>query len=171
MKAMEFGAGTGILSFLLAGYFSEITMMDSSLEMIKVMQEKAEEKNLNHLVPLFFDLETEDYSGKAFNCIYSQMAMHHVTDTEKAVNRFNNMLLPGGWLAIADLYPEDGSFHGEGFTGHNGFDTEELQNILQREGFLHIKVQNCFIVKKMIGGKLREYPLFLMTAQKPVNSK
>jgi hypothetical protein len=97
--------------------------------------------------------------------------MHHVADTEKTVNRFYNMLLPGGWLAIADLYSEDGSFHGEGFHGHNGFDAEKLQDTLQRAGFSRVSTRNCFVVKKMIKGELREYLLFLMTAQKLVNNK
>jgi len=34
MKALEYGAGTGILSFLLKDRFSEITLMDSSAVMI-----------------------------------------------------------------------------------------------------------------------------------------
>ena len=36
MKALEYGAGTGILSFLLKDKFSEITLMDSSQVMINV---------------------------------------------------------------------------------------------------------------------------------------
>jgi ubiquinone/menaquinone biosynthesis C-methylase UbiE len=34
MKALEYGAGTGILSFILKDRFSEITLMDNSREMI-----------------------------------------------------------------------------------------------------------------------------------------
>jgi len=40
MKALEYGAGTGLMSFLLSDRFSEIVMMDQSEEMVKVMQEK-----------------------------------------------------------------------------------------------------------------------------------
>ena len=35
MKALEFGAGTGILSFLLHDHLSEIVLMDNSKEMVK----------------------------------------------------------------------------------------------------------------------------------------
>jgi hypothetical protein len=34
--------------------------------------------------------------------------------------------------AIADLYPEDDSFHGEGFAGYKGFDPEELSGLLKK---------------------------------------
>ena len=42
MKAMEFGAGTGLLSFYLKERFSEITLMDSSREMLKMAEQKME---------------------------------------------------------------------------------------------------------------------------------
>ena len=40
MKALEFGAGTGLLSFYLKDRFSEITLMDSLREMLKMAEQK-----------------------------------------------------------------------------------------------------------------------------------
>ena len=40
MNALDYGAGTGILGFMLSDKFSEITLMDNSEEMFKVIQEK-----------------------------------------------------------------------------------------------------------------------------------
>jgi tRNA (cmo5U34)-methyltransferase len=168
MKALEFGAGTGILSFLLESQFSEITLMDSSGEMVKVMHEKVARTGLNHLKPLFFDLEADDFTDCTFDCIYTQMAMHHVGDIEKVVNRFYRLLDSGGWLAIADLYKEEGSFHGDGFTGHMGFEPEQLQNTLEKAGFGHVTTRPCFVLRKMINTNWQEFPVFLMTAQKPI---
>ena len=54
------------------------------------------------------------------------------------------LLNAGGFLAIADLYEEDGSFHGEGFTGHNGFDPENLSEILRKNRFRNILIQILF---------------------------
>jgi ubiquinone/menaquinone biosynthesis C-methylase UbiE len=166
MKALEFGAGTGILSFLLETHFSEIILMDSSGEMVKVMHEKVSRTGLKHLKPMFFDLEADDLNDQSFDCIFTQMAMHHVEDIEKVVNRFYQLLNPGGWLAIADLYREDGSFHGEGFTGHHGFDTGILEGILYKAGFTDLRTRNCYTMKKMIGENLHEFPVFLMVGRK-----
>ena len=166
MSALEFGAGTGILSFLLEKQYSEIVLMDSSSEMVNVMKEKVNKTGLNHLKPLFFDLEKDDYPGSTFDMIYTQMAMHHVADIQGVITRFNRLLYPGGWLAIADLYKEDGSFHGEGFTGHHGFDTKALENMRGNAGFHSVTTRNCFMVKKMINATQREFPVFLMTAIK-----
>ena len=41
-RAMEFGAGTGILSFLLKDHLKEIMLIDNSAEMIRLTNEKIE---------------------------------------------------------------------------------------------------------------------------------
>jgi 2-polyprenyl-3-methyl-5-hydroxy-6-metoxy-1,4-benzoquinol methylase len=162
MKALEYGAGTGILSFLLKDRFSEITLMDSSQEMIKVCEEKAEFHKTRHIVPLWFDLEHKDFDGK-FDIIYNQMVLHHVTDYKAIINTFHSLLNPDGYLAIADLYSEDGSFHGPDVKVHWGFDPEKLKEIFRNNGFKNIEYQTCFEVKRESGVK---YPVFLLVGQK-----
>ena len=166
MKALEFGAGTGILSFMLSDTFAEITLMDNSTEMIKVIQEKITAYHSTNLKPILFNLEQEELSNDSFDCIFTQMALHHVVDTELIINRFYKMLNPGGYLVIADLYSEDGSFHGEGFTGHNGFDVKQLKENLEKAGFTNITSEECFVMKKGRADVLREYPVFLLVAEK-----
>ena len=122
MKALEFGAGTGILSFMLAERFDSITMMDSASEMVAVMQEKVDAAGNEDLKPVLFDLTKEVYDSADFDLVFSQMALHHVADTQAIFQRFYELMNPDGFLVVADLYTEDGSFHGAGFDGHNGFD-------------------------------------------------
>jgi 2-polyprenyl-3-methyl-5-hydroxy-6-metoxy-1,4-benzoquinol methylase len=162
MKALEYGAGTGLLSFLLKDRFAEITLMDNSLEMIKVCTEKTEYHKTNHILPIWFDLEHKDYDGH-FDIIYNQMVLHHVNDYEAILYTFYSMLNPGGYLAIADLFTEDGSFHGPDVKVHLGFDPEKLTEILLIAGFKNIKYQTCFEVKRESGAK---YPVFLLVANK-----
>ncbi|MDP2891028.1 MAG: methyltransferase domain-containing protein [Bacteroidota bacterium] len=162
MKALEYGAGTGILSFLLKDRFSGITLMDNSTEMIKVCVEKTEYHKTNHILPICFDLEHKDYDG-SFDVIYNQMVLHHVVDYESIVVTFYSMLNPGGYLAIADLYPEDGSFHGPDVNVHLGFAPENLAKILKNIGFKNINYKTCFEVKRESGLK---YPVFLLVAYK-----
>jgi tRNA (cmo5U34)-methyltransferase len=162
MKALEYGAGTGILSFLLKDRFAEITLMDNSQEMIKVCLEKTEYFKTNHIRPIWFDLEHKDYDDR-FDIIYNQMVLHHVNDYEAIIYTFHSMLNPRGYLAIADLYSEDGSFHGPDVKVHWGFDPEKLTEIFRNAGFKDIKYQACFEVKRDSGAK---YPVFLLVAQK-----
>jgi tRNA (cmo5U34)-methyltransferase len=162
MKALEYGAGTGILSFLLKDHFEEITLMDSSKEMIKVCEEKAEYHKLKHIKPFWFDLEHSEYAGK-FDIIYNQMVFHHVTSVDAIIKKFYALLNPGGYLAIADLFSEDGSFHGPGVDVHLGFDPAGLARSLKKTGFKNANYKNAFTIKRDNG---IEYPVFLLVAQK-----
>ena len=162
MKALEYGAGTGILSFLLKDRFSEITLMDNSQEMIKVCIEKAEFFGASHIHPLWSDLEHQAFDG-TFDIIYNQMVLHHVVDYEAILKTFYSLLNPDGYLAVADLYSEDGSFHGRDAKVHPGFDPEELAKILKRAGFKCVDFRKCFEVERESGTK---YPVFLLVAQK-----
>ena len=165
MIALEYGAGTGLSSFLLRDHLKEITLMDNSLEMVRIMRKKIRDSGAENLRVLKFDLEHKDYRKGKFDFIFTQMVLHHVDDTETILRRFGDLLNSGGFLAIADLYKEDGSFHGEGFTGHRGFDPEELSGILEKYHFKNISHRPCFTINKMLTEtETRPFGLFLLVA-------
>ena len=167
MIALEYGAGTGIASFLFKDYLKEITMMDSSSEMVRVMNEKVKTTKVKNLKTLNFDLEHTDYSGGKFDLIFTQMVLHHVTDIENIIRKFYDLLNPGGYIAIADLYPEDGSFHGEDFTGHKGFNIEILSNQVRKQGFTNINHRKCFVINRKISDtKTKQFDIFLLIARR-----
>jgi tRNA (cmo5U34)-methyltransferase len=166
MKALEYGSGTALLSFALKDKFAEIVLMDNSLEMTRVTEEKIADLKIENMKPLFFDLEHQDYSG-SFDIIYNQMVMHHVNNIDAVLSKFHHLLNPGGYLAIADLYAEDGSFHSEGFEGHLGFDVDRLGEKLKALGFINIEHQQCYSIDKTDeDGTVKEFPIFLLTGVK-----
>jgi ubiquinone/menaquinone biosynthesis C-methylase UbiE len=169
MTALEFGAGTGVTSFILKDSLKEITLMDNSQEMVKVMNNKIKESGATNLKTLNFNLEKADLKDTKFDFIFNQMVFHHITDIENIIKKFYNLLNPGGFLAIADLYTEDGSFHGEGFTGHNGFDPSELSNLILKQSFEKIRHNKCFVIKKKISDiETKQFDVFLIIAQRPL---
>jgi len=166
MKAMEFGAGTALLSFILQDLFTSITLIDNSMEMIKICNEKIAASKSDHIHSLKIDLEKENIEDR-FDIIYSQMAFHHIGDISKMLSKFYTLLNEGGTLAVTDLFPEDGSFHGEGFIGYKGFDPEWLAEKMRNTGFKSVHYVKAFTQKKIEpDGKIKEYPLFLMIAKK-----
>jgi tRNA (cmo5U34)-methyltransferase len=167
MTAMEYGAGTGIASFLLRDDLKEITLMDNSSEMVRIITEKIEASKVSNLKVLYSDLEHNNhYTGK-FDFIFTQMVLHHVSDIETIINKFSILLNAGGFLAIADLYKEDGSFHGEGFNGHNGFDPESLLAILRKNQFGNISHRSCFVIdRKVSETETKKFEVFLLTASR-----
>ena len=166
MKALEFGAGTGLLSFMLADRLGEITLVDNSTEMINVVKGKISGQEMHHMKPVLINLEKEDYP-EHFDIIYSQMVLHHVNDVSGILKKFFQMTNPDGYLAIADLYTEDGLFHGEGFTGHKGFDADLLAKELADYGFKNVSHQTCFTIQKVTEqGTMKNFPVFLIVAKK-----
>lgn len=165
MNALEFGPGTGILSFMLKDHLTQITLMDNSTEMLKIIDGKIANTNTINLKTVNFDLEHNDFSQSNFDLIFTQMVLHHIENVNGIIKQFAKHLNPNGYLSIADLYKEDGSFHGEGFTGHKGFDIEELSLTLKQNGFKNILHEQCYSVMKEIpNGKPLEYPIFLLIA-------
>ena len=166
MTALEYGAGTGLLSFLLKDRLAEITFMDNSQEMIKVIQSKIAESDNKKMKALWIDLEKEDFQGQ-FDIIYNQMVLHHVGNIDLILSKFHALIKPGGYLAIADLYKEDGSFHGKAFTGHKGFDIDLLVQKLEKQDFKNIVFKPCYsIQRENEKGEINDYPIFLLTANK-----
>ena len=163
MRAMEYGAGTGIASFLLKDDLKEITLMDSSVEMVKVTHGKIESSEVKNLKVLKFDLEHDDYDDGKFDLIFTQMVLHHVSDVESIIGKFRQLLNIGGFLAMADLYEEDGSFHGDGFTGHNGFNIDKLAEIIGKHSFGDVVHNTCFVIERKISeAENKQYGVFLV---------
>ncbi len=162
--ALEYGCGTGLLSFALLSDFAQITLADNSTGMLAVLDQKIAAAGASHLQSLALDLSTDALPAARYDLIYTLLTMHHVADIDRLLRAFHDLLQPGGWLAIADLDAEDGSFHGPGFVGHNGFDRPTLQNQLVAVGFDSIDFSTCYVMKKPSDQGMRDYPLFLAVA-------
>jgi ubiquinone/menaquinone biosynthesis C-methylase UbiE len=165
-RLLDFGAGSGLLGEFLGPHCREMVLMDSSAGMVEVMRDKVVRNGWINLEPIHHDLLVEPYLGCPFDGIVTQMVLHHIDDIPALLLRFSEMLRPGGFLAIADLYPEDGSFHGEGFTGHLGFGPAVLTAWLDEAGFEPISLEPCFTVRKPRGEQLLSFPLFLALAKR-----
>jgi ubiquinone/menaquinone biosynthesis C-methylase UbiE len=165
--ALEYGAGTGISGFLIREHFREIIMMDSSAGMVKIINEKILANNYPEIKAVEFNLEKEKWGKGDFGLILTQMVLHHVNDVSSLLKKFTEMLSPGGYLAIADLYTEDGSFHGEGFTGHKGFDPVKLGEELGIYGLAVRHTEKCFTIRKLTGADTyKDFDIFLLIAKK-----
>lgn len=166
LRALEYGCGTGLLSFALQGELGEILLADTSDGMLAVLRQKIAAARLAHLHPLNLDLAVEPPPALQLDLIYTLMTMHHIPDTAAVLRGFAALLAPGGRLCIADLEAEDGSFHEPGFEGHNGFEPAALEAQLRQAGFSEIHFERVFNTPKERAGVVRYYPLFLACARR-----
>lgn len=162
MSALEYGCGTGLLSFALQEDLGNITLADSSDGMLQVLGEKIAAAGLHHLTPLKLDLMTDPLPKNRFDLVYSLMTLHHVSDTARLLADFFSLLRSPGWLAVADLDREDGSFHGADVQVHHGFERRELGRMLEKVGFSQIHFETAAQLKRGDG----EFPVFLAVGEK-----
>ena len=161
MELMDFGAGTGLLSYFVAPFVKKIVAVDNSPSMLVEFENKCDEFSCETEV-IEKDLSSETLDRK-FDGVISSMTIHHLEDTAALLSKLYAMLHDGGFVAIADLDSEDGSFHGDNVgVFHYGFDRDILENIAKETGFKEIK----FDLASTISKPHREFTVFLMTAVK-----
>ncbi|MFA5501406.1 MAG: class I SAM-dependent methyltransferase [Sulfurovaceae bacterium] len=161
MEIVDFGAGTGLLSFFIAQHVSKIIAIDNSPSMLEEFRAKQSEFACKADI-IKADIMDDDLKLNVDGVI-SSMTMHHIEDIEALFLKLFNMLNKGGFIAIADLDSEDGTFHSDNKgVYHYGFDREKLTNIAQKAGFENINFETANIIEKPHAN----FSVFAMTAQK-----
>lgn len=165
---LEFGCGTGLISLNLYDKLGKITCIDTSSGMIKQLEDKVAEHNLDKITVTQLNINDDHDLKSEYDIIYSSMSLHHVTSLEETLQNFYDLLQDGGQLCIVDLDKEDGSFHSQesNFLGHNGFEQKELSQLLEQVGFNNIMSETFYNDERSIGNRNIEYSLFIMKAQK-----
>ena len=166
MSALDYGSGTGLLSFPLKDELGSILLADSSSGMLEVAARKIAEQGVRNMATLKLDLLVDPLPAQRFDLIYTSMTLHHVPDTDRILHVFHDLLKPGGYLCIADLDKEDGSFHGPEIDVHHGFDRSDLGRRAANAGFDGMHFQTVFSIAKEQEAGTRDYPVFLMTARR-----
>lgn len=162
MRLLEYGAGTGLVTQALAPSVGTLTLADNSAGMRTVIQTKIEAGALPSAQVWDLDLQTQQAPAETFDLIVTSLVLHHVRDLEAVLAGFAELLASGGYLCIADLDAEDGSFHDHDFDGHHGFDRDELSASMTAAGFAAVRIQDCTQIER--DGV--PYSVFLATARR-----
>ncbi len=160
MEILDFGTGTGLLGFEIAKKVKQVYGVDTSTGML----EKLKEKNtpVLSIIPIQQDIVQEPLKQK-FDGLVSSMTLHHVEHLEKFFLTIYTNLKKDGFLAIADLEKEDGTFHSDNAgVFHFGFHQSELLEIVTKVGFKDVKIQNINTINK----PHKDFGVFLLTAKR-----
>ncbi len=181
LSVLDFGTGTGILLeqfFNDADYAkknSHFLGIDTSSGMLDVFNSRF--KNSNNVQSLLMNLhevtlENIQNSPKIsehlnrYHLLISSMAFHHLENPAFIFQKLSHFLIPGGVLAIIDLYQEDGSFHPDPKNMgvfHFGFSSETIKN------FCQLSPQTQYLMDTQIDSiekNSKSYPIFLSLFKK-----
>ncbi len=166
MRVLDYGCGTGLLSFPLKDAVGDMLLADTSSGMLTVAAEKIAAHGAAQMQTAKLDLLTDPLPAGSFDLIVTAMTLHHIPDTDRILRVFHDLLKPGGTLCIADLDHEDGSFHGIEVDVHHGFERDALAGRAARAGFADAAFRTVFTISKTHATGARDYPVFLMTARR-----
>ena len=168
MVALDFGCGTGLVTLHIQPYVKRISAVDMSPAMLSVLREKIDKAGMENVEPILAEKEDQPFPESGYNLIFSSMTLHHVKDYKGMLKKMYRSLLPGGYLAIADLEKEAGDFHNDNSTvAHFGFEKERLRRQAGKIGFVDIQVPRIYTIRKETeSGAIKEYPMFLLVARK-----
>ncbi|MCM0082981.1 class I SAM-dependent methyltransferase [Geomonas sp. Red32] len=168
MVALDYGCGSGLVTLGLQPYVQHITGGDSSTGMLEILDGKVKAAGLTNVDGILLDLEVEVKLEKQYDLIVSSMTMHHVEDVAKLIESLAASLKPGGWLALADLQAEDGSFHDDS-TGvfHHGFEPAFLSGAFAKSGLSQVHTAVAAVIEKPSpDGPVRHYPVVLCVGKR-----
>jgi 2-polyprenyl-3-methyl-5-hydroxy-6-metoxy-1,4-benzoquinol methylase len=160
MEILDFGVGTGLLGFSIAPQVKKVYGVDTSAKML----EKLQEKNTPELsIETYNQNIIKEPIEKEFDGLISSMTLHHIEDLDAFFETIYKNIKKGGFIAIADLEEEDGTFHSDN-TGvfHFGFEEEKLSNAAKKAGFTYTAFKNINTINK----PHRDFGVFLFTAKK-----
>jgi len=163
MKVMDFGAGTGLLTLALLPNIGSLTAVDASEGMLQVLEQKLKALGICNVNTMLSDIRNISMPDCGYDLIASSMVLHHIPDVFPVLQRLRLTLQPGGWIVLADLDSEDGTFHSDS-TGvfHHGFDRREIRRWLTESGFTVVSIREAHrIIRTAADGTNREYSVFL----------
>ncbi|MEO7589247.1 MAG: class I SAM-dependent methyltransferase [Arachnia sp.] len=171
-SGLEYGCGTGQLSFALADVLPHCLLMDSSVEMLKAAERGIVERALP------WDTErrnlathSPDHPVAITDVIFTLQVLHHVDDLATAFANMARALRPGGQLAIVDLPVGSegfhrGSTHPRADNPHlDGLDPHDLEGLLTGAGFRDVTWHEDIALMRDSDDGPQPYTLFLVTAR------
>jgi ubiquinone/menaquinone biosynthesis C-methylase UbiE len=162
-RALEIGAGTGLVGLQLLPYLNSVVFEDTSAAMLGVLKQKL---NGDENVELI-EGEVFEYKKQNIDFVFSCMAFHHIPDIEKTLEHLYQITNTGATIVVSDIRTEDGSFHHFEPIPHKGFDTNELSEKFEKAGFKVLSADTYNILsRERTPGVFTDYEQFMLVVER-----
>ncbi|BCD60621.1 MULTISPECIES: class I SAM-dependent methyltransferase [unclassified Nitratiruptor] len=156
LDILDFGCGTGLVSYELTDIANSITGVDTAPKMVEMFNAKSPSPSIKAYC------KDIDAIEPPFDLIVSSMTFHHIEDIHEIIGKLYAKLKSDGIICIADLVTEDGTFHSDNRGVHHfGFDPKWLEDQLQKQGFTKVCQKIVHTIQKH-----KAFDVFLLCMQK-----
>ncbi len=136
---LDVGTGPAQIPILLAQKCPkiQITAIDLSKEMLKIAIRHVEDANLMDRITLeLIDAKVLPYPDSGFDGLISNSIVHHIHDTEKALQEMGRVVKPDGVVLIRDLIRPESLADAQSFVDRYAADDTPYQQKLYYDSFL-----------------------------------
>lgn len=116
--------------------------------MLDQIEQKMLEFNIQQVETLCFDIEKEKLPYVAVDYIFMSQVLLHIDDTELVLSRLYELLKTEGHLLIVDF---DKNEHVMSDKVHNGFEQQQLAELMRKIGFKKIQAKTFYNAEKHHG--------------------
>jgi 2-polyprenyl-3-methyl-5-hydroxy-6-metoxy-1,4-benzoquinol methylase len=95
---LDFGCGTGLISNEIADNVKIIHAIDISSKMIEIAKNKADNRRIRNIEYTNSTIFDERHKIGSFDVILAFYILHLLEDNQKAIQRINDLLKPGGLI-------------------------------------------------------------------------
>ena len=159
--AIDFGCGTGLVGMNLLNEFRSMLFLDTSQNMLKIIEQKIADANALNASTLCFDFETSTPPGIRTDYIFMVHVLLHIQDFESVLAKLYDILNSEGHLLIVDFNKNDQVVSD---LVHNGFDQEQLKEIMSKIGYKDVQSKTFYAGSKLFMGQ--DASLFILDAKK-----
>eukprot|EP00761_Pharyngomonas_kirbyi_P011474 gb/GECH01011499.1/.p1 GENE.gb/GECH01011499.1/~~gb/GECH01011499.1/.p1 ORF type:complete len:251 (+),score=63.90 gb/GECH01011499.1/:1-753(+) len=153
-RILDFGCGTGVVSFILAPKAGQVVGLDTSEGMIQTLRDKAEKQGMldkvsgvvEDITPSEWEPSSDAVQPGSYDIVVSSLTLHHIHDPALIVKRLANMLKPNGTMMIMDIEKtkHSGDFHPAhiahqaGVHHHGGFTRSAMKSMYEDAGLKNV---------------------------------
>lgn len=114
MNVLDLGAGSGYLSFAIAEYDPNVTVVGLDIvdQTLKKNQKKINEKNISNLRFVSYNGVDFPFDDNTFDLVVSRYALHHFPDINKSLSEIFRVLTEKGLFFISDPTPNENDSDG-----------------------------------------------------------
>ncbi len=158
----DLGAGEGDLSLLLAPYAKQVMAVDASLEMVRLLQARAEDQDLaDRISAIEGDIESLPIADGVVDSAFLSQALHHASSPKQAIKEAARIVRSGGSVIILDLAKHEQEWVKQEWADQwMGFDAAEIRGWLEQADLTPIHEQR-------ITGSTPELSVLAIVATKP----